>query len=379
MALPITNKPARTRTSNTDARGSYYEYAKGTGQSKPYNLPAPYTLNKVYTTSAKLFGNTTTHGGFANAASASGDYLCRFDGAIPCTAEAVSQAINMARAKLVDSMNEQALWAVNYAQRRQAISMMYARVQQLLLFSRRLRRGDFNGAAHALGVRPDAGIQRRYKFNWRTDAKDYGNAWLEYHFGWEPLVKDIGHSIDILQEPVPGGMVSVKGRKVEIDKSFYQLTPGSSAGEYQRRELKGKVRAKAGVEFYVSDADAYLANRMGFVSPLGVVWELVPWSFVLDWFSTTGEFLNQWSDFVGLELRNPWYGYTMHIGSSRYEYHYTSGGKLHGQEVLKTGLYSRRFLGIPSVTLALRPPKRLSVVRAATAISLLVKFLKNPR
>jgi len=378
MALPIIAQPSRIRTNNFDGCGSFLEQSVRTKQSKPYNTPAQYTMNRVYTTSAKLFGQTLSHSGMANANAYKGDYLCDPVGGMSCTVTEIDQAINSARSKLVDSMNEQALWAVNYAQRRMAIDMMYSRVQQLLLFSRRLRRGDFNGAAHALGVRPDAGIQRRYKFDARKDAKDYGNAWLEYHFGWEPLIKDIGNTIDILQQPVPGGVVSVKGRKIEIEERFFQ-TINNSFKEYQIRELKGSVRAKAGVEFYVTDSDAYLANRMGFVSPLGVVWELIPYSFVIDWFTNVGDFLNQWSDFVGLTLRNPWYGYTMHIGSSRYEYHYTTGGILHGQEVLQTGLYSRRMLGMPGVTLNMRPPKRLSVVRAATAISLLVKFLKNPR
>lgn len=378
MALPITNQPSRTRTNNYDGRGSFLEQSVRTKQVKPYNTPAPYTMNRVYTTSAKLFGSTVSHGGMANANAYKGDYLCDPVGGMTCTANDIADAVNSARSELLESMNEQALWAVNYAQRRMAIDMMYSRVMQLHLFSRRLRHGDFNGAAHALGLRADAGIQRRYKFDARKDSKDYGNAWLEYHFGWEPLIKDIGNSIDILQQPVPGGVVSVKGRKIKIEERLFQ-TINSSFKEYQIRELKGHVRAKAGAEFYVKDSDAYLANRMGFVSPLGVVWELIPYSFVVDWFSTVGDFLNQWTDFVGLEIRNPWYGYTMHIGSSRYEYHYTTSGILHGQEVLQTGLYSRRILGIPGVTLKMRPPKRLSVVRAATAISLLVKFLKNPR
>lgn len=378
MALPITNQPSRTRTNNYDGCGSFFEHSVRTKQAKPYDTPAPYTMNRVYTTSAKLFGRTVSHGGMANAGAVKGDYLCDPHGGMSCTKNSIADAVNSARSKLLDSMNEQALWAVNYAQRRMAVDMIYSRVTQLHLFSRRLRRGDFNGAAHALGLRADAGIQRRYKFDARRDSKNYANAWLEYHFGWEPLIKDIGNSVDILQQPVPGGIVSVKGRKIEIDERLFQAI-NSSFKEYALRELKGYVRAKAGAEFYVKDSDAYLANRMGFVSPLGVVWELIPYSFVVDWFSTVGDFLNQWTDFVGLEVRNPWYGYTMHIGSSRYEYHYTTGGILHGQEVLQTGLYSRRILGIPGVTLKMRPPKRLSVVRAATAISLLVKFLKNPR
>ncbi|DAD49909.1 maturation protein [ssRNA phage ESE029] len=374
MALPIINLPTRTRSSNTDGLGSFHESVVGTRQAKPYDKPATYEVNRVSTTYAKLFGDTTTHGGMADASSYKGDYLVDPTCSMPCVSEEIDWAVNSAREALINELNEEAMIAVNIAERQQSINMMTNRVMQIYRFTSRLRRGDIRGAAAQLRVDPTP-IRSRPKGNgrWRR-SKDYSNAWLEFHFGWEPLVKDIGACIDLLSEPIPGGVFTVKGRNTPFDKWSYRLI-NSSYNEYQRREIKGRVRGKAGAEIYVTDPNAYLANRLGLVNPLSVVWELVPYSFVVDWFANVGQFIGQFSDLYGCTVLNPWYGWTMVVGSSRYEYHYDWGNQTHGQEVTQTALYSRRYLGIPSVKLGIRPPKRLSVVRAATAIALLVQKL----
>lgn len=373
MVLPITTLPTRTRTNNRDGSGSFYECVVGTRQAKPYNKPAAYSVDRISTTYARLFGDTTTHGGMANAGTYKGDYLVNPTCSMSCISNEITWAINFAREELIKQLNEEAMIAVNIAERQQSINMMTNRVMQIYRFTSSLRRGDIRGAAAALRVDPTP-IRSRPKGNgrWRR-SKDYSNAWLEFHFGWEPLVKDIGACIDLLSEPIPGGVSTVKGRNVPFEKRFYQLI-SSSIKEYQLRELKGRVRGKAGAEIYVTDPNAYLANRLGLVNPLSVVWELVPYSFVVDWFANVSQFIGQLSDLYGCTVLNPWYGWTMVVGSSRYEYHYTSGG-LHGQEVNQIALYSRRYLGIPSVKLGIRPPKRLSIVRAATAIALLAQKL----
>lgn len=374
MALPITQLPTRESLNNRDGLGSFVERVVGTRQAKPYNKPAAYSVDRVYTTYAKLFGNTTSFGGVAQADSYKGDYLVNPSGSMPCVSKQKDWAINSAREELIKQLNEAAMIAVNIAERQQSINMMANRVMQIYRFTSKLRRGDVRGAAAELRVDPTR-IRSRPKGNgrWRR-SKDYSNAWLEFHFGWEPLVKDIGACIDLLSQPIPGDVLTVKGWGQPIQERWYYKM-NSDFEEYQIRELKGWVIGKAGAEVYVTDPNAYLANRLGLVNPLSVVWELVPYSFVVDWFANVGQFIGQLGELYGLTVLNPWYGWTMVIGSSRFEYHYTYANRLHGSEVTQTALYSRRILGIPSVKLGIRRARRLSVVRAATAISLLAQKL----
>lgn len=373
MALPITTLPTRTRTNGLDGLGSFHERVVGTRQAKPYNTPAEYEISRISTTYAKLLGEATSHGGMASASTLKGDYLVDPFCSMDCVRDEITWAINSAQEELISQLNESAMIAVNIAERQKSINMMTNRVMQIYRFTSNLRRGDIRGAAAELRVDPTP-IRSRPKGNgrWRR-SKDYSNAWLEFHFGWEPLVKDIGACIDLLSEPIPGGVFTVKGRNIPFEKRLYQWLNPVNTG-HELRELKGRVRGKAGAEIYITDPNAYLANRLGLVNPLTVVWELVPYSFVVDWFANVSQFIGQFSDLYGTTVLNPWYGWTMVVGSSRYELHYTVGG-LNGQEVNFTALYSRRYLGIPSVKLGLRPPKRLSVVRAATAIALLAQKL----
>lgn len=374
MALPITSLPRTYYGNFVDGQGSFLVNVVRTRQAKPYNKPAPYEANRVFTTRAKLFGSTTTFGGMANAGSYRGDYIVNPDGSMPCVSKEIDWATNSAREELIKQLNEAASIAVNIAERQQSINMMANRVMQIYRFTSKLRRGDIRGAAAELRVDPTR-IRSRPKGDgrWRR-SKDYSNAWLEFHFGWEPLVKDIGACIDLLSQPIPGGTLTVKGWSQRFEKRLY-LEPWPDYQAWVLREIKGRVRGKAGAEIYVTDPNAYLANRLGIVNPVSVVWELVPYSFVVDWFANVGQFIGQFGELYGLTVLNPWYGWTMVINHNRYEYHYISEKKLHGIEVDSTAVYSRRFLGIPSVKLGIRRARRLSVVRAATAISLLVQKL----
>jgi hypothetical protein len=69
---------------------------------------------------------------------------------------------------------------------------------------------------------------------------------------------------------------------------------------------------------------------MGLENPLAVAWEVVPFSFVLDWWIPVGNILQAYSDARGLSFGS---GYTSHRTSAsvdtHYEYH--GGGESHVQ------------------------------------------------
>ena len=49
----------------------------------------------------------------------------------------------------------------------------------------------------------------------------------------------------------------------------------------------------------VTNQNAYLANRVGMINPATVAWELVPFSFAIDWFLPVTSFLDSYTDQVG--------------------------------------------------------------------------------
>lgn len=139
-------------------------------------------------------------------------------------------------------------------------------------------------AAKALGVRPP----RR----WRSVGSDFSNRWLELQYGWLPLLSDI-HS---LQEALRQGLV----------KPATFLVRGNVTKRYnytaERTNASGqtvKVRAKSGN--YGVRCSAIYAMRMpsiqslktlGAENPVSVLWNISPWSFLIDWVVSLGDFFN---------------------------------------------------------------------------------------
>jgi hypothetical protein len=356
-----------TKSNFYDGPGSYWEYRLKSKQAKPYDLPLDYQIARVTVPFARLAGAPYSYSGIADAGQNKGDFIVFSDGRCPCVRTDFDNAVNSVRAKLVGALDEEAMLAVNYAERAQAASMMLARLNQLQRFGRYLRAGRILDAVQALGLDPNRPLRPPKKQKrWRR-SKDVANAWLEYHFGWSPLVHDIYNAIHVLQNPIPGGTITVRGPRISLDNNWST----SSGGAVTTREISGWVFGKAGVTLAITNPNAYLANRLGLVNPAAVVWELVPFSFVVDWFVNVSDFINQYSDFVGLTLKDPWYQTT----SLQTSTHMYRKGPFDKMDVTRSGFFSTRALGMPGVTLRVRPLKRLSLARAATAVSLLVQFL----
>lgn len=282
----------------------------------------------------------------------------------------IDLAYNNAYKKFVDKLGDQSQWGVNLAEQESALSMIVKRATQLRNFTKKLRRGDLRGAGRELGIAKPTST--------RKTAKNFSNLWLEYHFGWEPLVKDIGAAVETLQSPYPLCIIRGKGSHQfnfsETNRS-YVLGYGFADQEVQTTTLDIRTHVLIQAWVRVDNPNLYLANQLGFVNPLSIAWELVPYSFVVDWFGNVGQVLASFTDFAGVSFVDPfWTSYQ--VGNRAYQ---ASFGPTSSYSATKaTGAYVRRHIGVPpGPTLALKPFKGLSVSRGATAISLLLKTLKG--
>lgn len=287
-----------------------------------------------------------------------------------------SWAENSVREKLVASLNDEAMVAVNLAERQQSINMMAGRLMQLYGFAKNLRRGNVRKALSFLSLEPSGvkakGVKRR--------SQTVGNVWLEYHFGWEPLIKDVHAACTLLSDPLEPSFVKVSGKPQTL-RAFIADYGGCSNSSLGKAwiELNGKIRSKGGAKIAISNPNLYLANRLGLVNPAAVAWELVPFSFVVDWFVNVSDVINEASDFLGVNITDPYYGTTCKASGTYYNRSRWFCDKNQSWFTIgytKEGLYAYREKGIPAVKLGVRPLKRLSLTRAATAIALLLQQLK---
>lgn len=269
-------------------------------------------------------------------------------------------AVNRAYEKFVEKIHSSAELAMMFAERREACDGIIQRVGTLRRAWLELRRGNFKKFLKTLDVPP----KRKHRGLVRVRAKQASAYWLEYWFGWSPLVNGIYDAVSLLDSPYPSfRVVAVGGNRLTGKMSDWQ--------PYDHLNL---VRIQADVS--VANEMLYRASQFGVVNPAVIAWELVPFSFLVDWFIPIGRYLQSYTDFVGLDLQNAFHTkFTKGTGSYWYPAQNTGYGRL---RTSTKSVFVERIMGVPGFVPQWSLPGRLSVTRAATSIALLVSlFIKD--
>jgi len=275
---------------------------------------------------------------------------------------ATIDAQRKAMAKLRGVVSNRGEWLVNYIERDEAIKMILKRALQISGSIGAARRGDFSGLARSLNVK----ALKPSKL-----PKSGANLWLEYHFGWEPLIKDIYAAVDTLQQPVKNKPIRGVG-KTKSTNNFSQTFVGN------RRIVsvqKLEIFARCGCSLVITNPALWLANQMGLINPLTVAWELVPYSFVVDWFVPVGTFLNSYTEWFGSSLSGSFTSVKTTEVIDYQVFPLTSG--IPYSHAINRGISMNRILSLPDASLKPVPLKGPSAVRAATAISLLIQQMRS--
>lgn len=331
--------------------GEFYRSYERWTQARPYSRPLRY----------KSLGWAVLKNSRSNSYSASGVQSILMAGLNTCLETAMNKAVS----KFYGELRAVTDLATAIAERKSSVDMIQKRALQLARAARSIKKGKFKDAARTLGMgKPPKGASRK---------KQFANNWLEFHFGWSPLISDIKGAVDVLQGGIPPMKVYASGYHEYWNMTSHQFVdyPSPSlAWKYQYR-----CRARVGCKVIGVNPDLMLANQLGLTSPQMVVWETVPFSFVVDWFSTVGDFLEQMSATVGFTLEGGWNTYLYEADGGETWFTWVNGGR--GSDSWKgSGFQLQRELGIPLITIQLRPFKGFSVTRGLTAISLLLQALK---
>lgn len=326
---------------------TYYRESSGYRQKPPYNLSLQRRLRVGYSSCNKLATSP--------AFSAGSDFLFAFK------TEIQNGSKDKAWARFVADCADQASLGTTIAEFKQSAKMMASRGMQLLQFARAVKRMDFPGAAKYLQLSSQEAVYgsanaMRKKYRKTGSLAD---TWLEVHFGWDPLMKDIHSAAQVL-----GGHIRPKrasGSASETDFEVYQTSS-------RYREVRRKFTSRYGADISVENENVALLNQLGLINPAAILWELVPFSFVVDWFANVGSFLSGFSDLAGLNV----------VNSYSTEYQTLVGSEIYhelGQLTSFSGAHIERVPSLDRPGLHMRPLKLPSVSRAATAISLLVQAL----
>ena len=144
---------------------------------------------------------------------------------------------------------------------------------------KQLKQGDVSGALQTLtGKRNN---------RWADIPGAASNTWLAYSYGLKPLINDVSDAVKVLEKGLrdPSRPIVVRSSTTKSVSGF-----ATDYGCYHDR-IEGSVRVSGKIEFWIDNPFLYTLEQVGFVNPLSVAWELVPFSFVVDWFVPVGEFL----------------------------------------------------------------------------------------
>lgn len=200
------------------------------------------------------------------------------------------------------------------AELRKSSEMVFNAAMRMASTYRSLRRGRFADATSALfdGRHVNGNstrlrnIERRYrKVRAQEPSKAASSAWLELQYGWIPLMLDVKSSVaaaELLATDVKNHVWhlnrSLLRSELTTDDEFVvMVTPSVIATRTTQRVESRRLELR-----YTTQLEQRSFQVLGLANPLEVAWELVPLSFVADWFLPIGDYLSTLDAGVGVEF-----------------------------------------------------------------------------
>lgn len=190
--------------------------------------------------------------------------------------------------KLYDLLAEnKAQMATTFAERQQTIDLVADKLEKVFRAYRDVKRGNPNRAARRLGLKSH-----------RARSKQASGQWLELQYGWLPLIGDV-HTMLNFNTPIRNSIYGVgrTNEQLSYSKSLYGI------GKFNINASYWSI-VKYGADVHVSDPALAFSQRAGLLNPAVVAWELMPFSFVIDWAVPIGDYLDNLTATVGLSFTN---------------------------------------------------------------------------
>lgn len=154
-----------------------------------------------------------------------------------------------------------------------------------------VKHGNFGRAAQRLGlVKSTYGRSVSGKFyknkNLTLSPEDISSRWLELQYGWKPLLNDV-YEASKAYEALTKGPRSYYFKA--NTKRFVNFDSSTSPSNYTC-PTTGKLTQNILLEMR-EDMTVNKPRSLGLEDPMTVAWELVPYSFVIDWFIPIGTYI----------------------------------------------------------------------------------------
>lgn len=130
----------------------------------------------------------------------------------------------------------------------------------------------------------------------KTRGRNLSAMWLEFIYGIMPTLSDIHDAQGLIHAAIRKSYPLEGIRNVGVSESGEI----SEWGNYAKSKWTRKIGVRTVLKASVTSNMANDLNNAGLINPLAIGWELLPWSFLIDWFAPVGQTLEAVTAGVGL-------------------------------------------------------------------------------
>jgi len=132
------------------------------------------------------------------------------------------------------------------------------------------------------------------------NPRKIADNYLAFKFGVEPLLKDMYSLGELLAEmdmSEDGEWLAFRANNKFFFEDVEFKTP---RGTFR---TSGMIEISYVVKYTVSESTARYLNRIGLVNPAEIAWEMLPWSFVIDWVVPVQKWIASGSTELGIQFK----------------------------------------------------------------------------
>ncbi len=203
----------------------------------------------------------------------------------------LDNVLNESIAEALNGFSEDKMQAaVSAMEMNKTADLLAGSASKLAKALRSAKRGDWGSIPRHLEMDPRKVLSGKFA----------ANRWLEYQYGWRPLVSDIHNGVvqvtkrignkEVLESRGFGKWSDSTRSRTTVNGGSIPLDRVTDASISSLCVLSGTVTRPALVRM----------ENFGLINPLSVAWETVPLSFVFDWFIPVGDLLSSLTATAGM-------------------------------------------------------------------------------
>lgn len=179
---------------------------------------------------------------------------------------------------------------ITLAEGKETLTMLQESMHTVLSAYISLRHGNVKKFSSILrsGTRVRKFRVRPSAFRTLYSAKSFEEKWLSLRYGWLPFVHDafeFAHALESMFSRKDNEPLQVRAAVKKADSFVWGATTPQSRSAYDHRlQLIAK--------FTVDKSLIKSLKDLGLMDPASVAWEVLPYSFVVDWFLPIGSYLS---------------------------------------------------------------------------------------